>query len=66
MVRYEGGSKDVTVSPSTPIVTYEPATSAALVPGLRVNILATKNSDGSLMASGVSVGPSPDACVLRG
>lgn len=56
MVKYEGGSKEVTVSPSTPIVTYEPATSAALVPGLRVNILATKNSDGSLVASGVSVG----------
>jgi Domain of unknown function (DUF5666) len=55
-VSYEGGSKDVTVSPATPVVTYAPATSEALMPGARVNILATKNPDGSLTATGVSVG----------
>ena len=32
-ITYEGGSKEVTVAPGTPIVTYEPATSAALVAG---------------------------------
>lgn len=55
-VKYEGGAKDIVVSPSTPIVTYEPATTAALVPGLRVNLQATKAPDGSLTAAAVSVG----------
>ena len=55
-VKYEGGEKDIVVAPSTPIVTYEHATTAALVPGLRVNLQATKAADGSLTASSVSVG----------
>jgi hypothetical protein len=55
-VAYEGGTKDVTITPATVIVTYAPATAAALTPGARVNILATKNADGSLTATGVSVG----------
>ena len=56
MVSYEGGSKEVTIAPGTPIVTYEAATSAALTEGARVNILATKSADGKLIATGVSVG----------
>jgi hypothetical protein len=55
-VNYEGGSKEILVVPSTVIVTYAPATAAALAPGGHVNILATKNADGSLSAAGVSVG----------
>jgi hypothetical protein len=56
MITYDGGSKDVTVAPGTPIVTYEPATPSALVAGLRVNILATKDASGKLVATSVSVG----------
>jgi hypothetical protein len=56
MVKYEGGSKEVTVGAGTPVVTYMPATTAALTPGARVNILATKGTDGTLTATGVSVG----------
>jgi hypothetical protein len=56
LVNYEGGSKEILVVPSTVIVTYAPATAAALAPGGHVNILATKNADGSLSAAGVSVG----------
>ena len=56
MVNYQGGSKEILVVPSTAIVTYAPATPAALVPGGHVNILATKNADGTLSAAGVSIG----------
>jgi hypothetical protein len=56
LVNYEGGSKEILVVPSTVIVTYAPATAAALAPGGHVNILATKNADGNLSAAGVSVG----------
>jgi hypothetical protein len=55
-VSYEGGSKEVTVAPNTPIVSYAPATADALVPGARVNMFATKNAAGALTATGVSVG----------
>lgn len=55
-VKYEGGSKDVTVGAGTPVVTYTPATPDALTPGARVNILATKGTDGTLTATAVSVG----------
>jgi opacity protein-like surface antigen len=55
-ISYDGGSKEVTIAPGTPVVGFEPATPDALTPGARVNILATKNADGSLSAAGVSVG----------
>jgi hypothetical protein len=55
-ISYDGGSKEVTIAPGTPVVGYEPATPDALTPGSRVNIFATKNADGSLSAAGVSVG----------
>jgi hypothetical protein len=56
MVNYEGGSKEIVVVPSTVIVTYAPATPAALTPGGHVNVFATKNADGALTAAGVSIG----------
>jgi hypothetical protein len=56
MVNYEGGSKEIVVVPSTVIVTFAPATPAALTPGSHVNIYATKSADGSLTAAGVSIG----------
>ena len=55
-VTYEGGEKTITVTAETPIVTYAPADVSALVKGARVNILATKNPDGSLTTATVSVG----------
>ena len=56
MVNYEGGAKEIIVVPSTVIVTYAPATTAALVPGGNVNFLATKNADGTLSAPSVTIG----------
>ncbi len=55
-VKYEGGEKSIIVPADTPIVTYAPADMSALVKGARVNILATRNADGSLSAPSVSVG----------
>jgi hypothetical protein len=55
-LKYEGGEKTITVTPETPIVTYMPADASALVKGAHVNIMATKNADGTLTAAGVSVG----------
>ena len=55
-ITYEGGEKTITITAETPIVTYAPADPSALVKGARVNILATKNADGSLSAASVSVG----------
>jgi len=50
------GEKTITVTPDTPIVTYEPATAAAIVKGAHVNVRATKAADGTLTAAGVNVG----------
>jgi hypothetical protein len=53
---YDGGEKRIVVTPDTPIVTYAPATAAAIVKGAHVNVRATKNADGSFSAAGVNVG----------
>jgi hypothetical protein len=55
-ISYEGGQKTIVVPAETPIVTYEPAEPSAIVKGARVNIIATRNADGSLSAASVSVG----------
>jgi hypothetical protein len=55
-LKYDGGEKTITVTPDTPIVTYEPATAAAIVKGAHVNVRATKAADGTLTAAGVNVG----------
>jgi hypothetical protein len=55
-LKYEGGEKTITVPPDTPIVTYTPADASALVKGAHVNIIATRNTDGTLTAPSVSVG----------
>ncbi len=55
-VKYEGGEKILTVTPDTPVVAYEPATAAAIVKGVHVNVRATQAADGSLSATGVNVG----------
>jgi hypothetical protein len=55
-LKYEGGEKSIVVPADTPIVGYAPADLSALVKGAHVNILATKNADGTLSAASVSVG----------
>jgi hypothetical protein len=55
-ISYEGGAKEITVLPTTPVVMYAPATAAAVVPGAHVNMFAVKAADGSLSATGLSVG----------
>jgi len=52
----KGETLKVTVPPDAPVVTFEPATPAMLVPGAHVFIGAQKAADGTLMASRVNVG----------
>lgn len=55
-LKYKGGEKTIVVPPEAPIVTFEPGDRAMLKPGAHVMFGATKQPDGSLTASGVSVG----------
>ncbi len=55
-VTYEGGEKQIVVTPSTPVVTTVPGTRDALVPGAHVIVTATKSDAGTLTAQRVSVG----------
>jgi hypothetical protein len=53
---YKDGTQQIAVPPSAPIVTFAPATRADLKPGAGVMFGATKNADGKLTASRVTVG----------
>lgn len=53
---YKDGTQQIAVPPSAPIVTFAPATRADLKPGAHVMFGATKNADGKLTASRVTVG----------
>jgi hypothetical protein len=55
-VAYKGGEKVIYVPPSTPIVTFEPATSAAVKPGAHVIVFATQGSDNTMTAVSIRVG----------
>jgi hypothetical protein len=55
-VTYQGGEKTIVVPPDTPVVTYEPGTTALLVPGAHVIVMGTEASDGKLSATRISVG----------
>jgi hypothetical protein len=55
-ISYEGGSKEISVPPNVPVVMYAPATPAAVVAGAHINMFATKAADGTLTATGLSVG----------
>lgn len=55
-VSYEGGAKNVVITPKTVIVSIVPADATALVPGAHVLVFATKAADGSLSARAVGVG----------
>jgi hypothetical protein len=53
---YKGGEQTVYVPPNAPVITYSPATKAALTPGSHVIIFAMRNPDESLTATRISVG----------
>jgi len=55
-VTYQDGQKTIVVPPDTPIVTFEPASAALLVPGAHVIVTGTEASGGKLTASRISVG----------
>jgi hypothetical protein len=53
---FKGDSNKIIVPPGVPIVTFAPAERADLKPGARVMFGATKNAEGKLAASRVTVG----------
>ena len=53
---FKGGSNKIVVPPNAPIVTFAPAERADLKPGAPVFLGATKNPEGKLAASRVTVG----------
>jgi hypothetical protein len=53
---YKGGTNEIVVPPGAPIVTFAPAERADLKPGAPVMFSATKNAEGVLAASRVTVG----------
>jgi hypothetical protein len=55
-VSYDGGEKQITVSPSTPVVGFAPGNRAELVAGAHVVVAAVKSDDGTLTAARVNVG----------
>jgi hypothetical protein len=55
-VSYKGGEKTVVVPPGTPIVTFEPGSTAMLVPGAHVIVFATQTGDGKVTATRIAVG----------
>jgi hypothetical protein len=55
-ITYRGGEKHVVVPDDVPIVTYQPADRSALTVGAIVLVNGTRDSDGTVTASSVSVG----------
>ena len=56
-VKYKDGEKKVTVSPSTPVVRFNPGNKDDLKPGAQFFIVAaTKQADGSYTAGAINVG----------
>jgi hypothetical protein len=53
---YKGGEQTVFVPQNAPIITYEPATTAALKTGAHVIVFAMQNPDKTLTATRVGVG----------
>ena len=53
---YKGGEQTVVVPPEAPVITYEPATRAALVPGAHVIVAVDQAADGGLHALYIGVG----------
>jgi hypothetical protein len=55
-LKYKDGEQVVFVPPNAPIITYEPATVAALTPGAHVIGFAEQAPDGALTAQRIGVG----------
>ena len=55
-LRYKDGAKTVVIGEGVPIVRVEPGDESLLVPGAHVVLTATKQADGTLAASRISVG----------
>ena len=55
-LKYKDGEQVVFVPPNAPIITYEPATIAALTPGAHVIVFAEEAPDGGLTAQRIGVG----------
>ena len=53
---YKGGEQKITITETTPIVTFGPATVADITPGAVVFVPADKKPDGSIDAQAVVVG----------
>jgi hypothetical protein len=53
---YKGGEQKVFVPPKAPVITYAPATTAALTKGVHVIVTALHNPDGTMTAANVGVG----------
>jgi hypothetical protein len=53
---YKGGEQKVFVPPKAPVITYAPATRAALKKGAHVIITAVQNADGTMTATRIGVG----------
>jgi hypothetical protein len=53
---YKGGEQKVFVPAKAPVITYAPATKAALTKGAHVIVTAIHNADGTLTAAAVGVG----------
>jgi hypothetical protein len=47
-LKYKGGEKKIVVPANTPIVAYVPADKSDLKPGVKVFIVAAKQTDGTL------------------
>lgn len=57
MVKYKGGEKKIIITPETSITTNVPGNKSELKPGANISIAnATKQPDGTLQASRISVG----------
>lgn len=55
-VTYQGGEKVIFVPSNVPIVTFEPATAAAVTAGSHVIITATQGADNTMTAASIRVG----------
>jgi hypothetical protein len=53
---YKGGEKQVFVPEGAPVITYEPSSRAALLPGAHIIVTALPNPDQSLTATRIGVG----------
>lgn len=53
---YPGGEKTINIPPTTPVVTFEQATPAALTKGAHIMVTATEGASGALTATRINVG----------